>query len=43
VRKLRDGTDDERQRYAARAGRIIWRILMPKKQTHYEEVRTEDV
>ncbi len=30
VAKLRDGADEERQQYAARRGRITWRILMPK-------------
>jgi hypothetical protein len=30
VRKLRDGTAAERQKYAARGGHIIWRILMPR-------------
>ena len=34
VAKLRDGADEERQRYAARGGRIIWRILMPKTGNH---------
>jgi hypothetical protein len=34
VAKLRDGADQERQRYAARGGRIIWRILMPKTGNH---------
>jgi hypothetical protein len=34
VVKLRDGADDERQQYAARSGRIIWRILMPKTRNH---------
>lgn len=34
VAKLRDGADDERQQYAARDGRIIWRILMPKTRNH---------
>ncbi len=32
--QLRDGADQERQRYAARGGRIIWRILMPKTRNH---------
>lgn len=34
VAKLRDGADDERQQYAARRGRIIWRILMPRTRNH---------
>jgi hypothetical protein len=34
VARLRDGADEERQRYAARRGRIIWRILMPKTGNH---------
>jgi hypothetical protein len=34
VTKLRNGADNERQQYAARGGRIIWRILMPKPRTH---------
>ena len=34
VAKLRDGTDRERQQYAARGGRIIWRILTPKTRNH---------
>ena len=34
VAKLRDGADDERQQYAARGGRIIWRALMPKTRNH---------
>lgn len=32
--KLRDGGDHERQQYAARNGRIIWRLLMPKTRNH---------
>jgi hypothetical protein len=37
VKKLRDGADDERQQYAARGGRIIWRLLMPRtrNQVYY--------
>jgi hypothetical protein len=34
VAKLREGADKERQQYAARSGRIIWRLLMPKTRTH---------
>ena len=34
VAKLRNGVDDERQQYAARGGRIIWRALMPKTRNH---------
>jgi len=34
VRKLRNGADDERQQYAARGGRMIWSILMPKTRNH---------
>jgi hypothetical protein len=34
VAKLRDGADEERQRYVARGGRVIWRILMPKTGNH---------
>lgn len=33
VAKLRDGADEERQRYAARGGRIIC-LLMPKTGNH---------
>lgn len=32
--KLRNGADDERQQYAARGGRIIWRLLMPRTRNH---------
>ena len=32
--KLREGTDKERQQYAARSGRIIWRLLMPETRSH---------
>lgn len=34
VAKLREGTDKDRQRYALRAGRTIWRLLMPKTRHH---------
>ncbi len=34
VAKLRNGEDDERQQFAARGGRIIWRALMPKTRNH---------
>ena len=34
VAKLREGTDKERQQYAARSGHIIWRLLMPKTRSH---------
>ena len=34
VTKLREGADHERQKYAARSGRVIWRILMPKTRNH---------
>jgi len=34
VTKLRNNADDGRQEYAARGGRIIWRILMPKTRNH---------
>jgi hypothetical protein len=34
VNKLRDGTAAERQKYAARGGHIIWRILMPRTRNH---------
>ena len=34
VAKLRNGADNERQQYAARGGRIVWRILMPKTRAH---------
>ncbi len=34
VTKLRGGADAERQQYAARGGRIVWRILMPKTRNH---------
>jgi len=32
VRKLRDGTAAERQKYAARGGHIIWRILSRERE-----------
>lgn len=41
VAKLRDGTDDERQQYAARDDRIIWRLLMPKTRNHVYYRRDE--
>ena len=34
VSKLRGGADTERQQYAARGGRIVWRLLMPKTRNH---------
>jgi hypothetical protein len=34
VAKLREGTDADRQKYAARGGRIIWRLLMPRTRHH---------
>jgi hypothetical protein len=34
VAKLRAGAEKERQAYAARGGRIIFRILMPKTRNH---------
>jgi len=34
VAKLREGTDKEHQQYAARSGRIIWRLLMPRTRNH---------
>jgi hypothetical protein len=34
VAKLRDGTAADRQKYAARGGHIIWRILMPITRNH---------
>lgn len=34
VSKLRDRTDDERQKFAARGGHIVWRLLMPKTRHH---------
>ena len=34
VGKLRDGTAADRQKYAARGGHIIWRILMPGTRDH---------
>lgn len=34
VHRLRTGADQERQRFAARGGRIIWRILMPRTRHH---------
>jgi hypothetical protein len=34
VAKLRDGADNERQQYAARRGRVIWPILMPRPRHH---------
>lgn len=34
VGKLRDGTDEDRQRYAVRGGRVIWRLLMPRTGNH---------
>lgn len=30
VRKLRDGTHEEQQRYGGRDGRVVWRLLMPR-------------
>jgi hypothetical protein len=41
VAKLRDGADDERQQYAVRRGRIIWRALMPKTRNHIYYHRNE--
>jgi hypothetical protein len=34
VAKRRAGTAAERQKYAARGGHIIWRILMPRTRNH---------
>ena len=34
VAKLRDGADEDRQRYGLRGGRVIWRLLMPKTRNH---------
>jgi len=34
VAKLRDGADEDRQCYALRGGRTIWRLLMPKTRNH---------
>jgi hypothetical protein len=34
VGKLRDGADAERQQYAVRGRRVVWRILMPKTRHH---------
>lgn len=34
VAKVREGADQGRQQYAVRAGRIIWRLLMPKTRIH---------
>jgi hypothetical protein len=34
VAKLRSGTDADRQKYAARGGHIIWRVLMPRTRNH---------
>jgi hypothetical protein len=35
VGKLRDGSDSERQQFAARGGRIVWRILMCRAHVDY--------
>lgn len=45
VAKLREGADRERQQYAARAGRIVWRIVMPKTRHHvyYRHDRAGDI
>lgn len=45
VAKLREGADEERQQYAARGGRIVWRIAMPKTRHHvyYRHDRAGDV
>lgn len=34
IAKLRAASDHERQQYAARGGRIVWRLLMPKTRHH---------
>lgn len=34
VAKLRAGADQERQAYAARGGRVVFRLLMPKTRNH---------
>ena len=34
VAKLRGRTDADRQKYAARGGHIIWRVLMPRTRSH---------
>ncbi len=34
LKKLRTGTDDERQRYRVSGGRLVWRTLMPKTKNH---------
>lgn len=34
VGKLRDAADVDRQQYAARGGRLVWRLLMPKTRMH---------
>lgn len=34
ISKMRDGADLGRQQYAARGGRIIYRLLMPKTRHH---------
>ena len=41
VAALRQGADHGRQRYAARGGRIIWRLLMPKTRNHVYYRRDE--
>lgn len=45
VAKLREGADQERQEYAARSGRIVWRVLMPKTKQHvyYRRDRAGDI
>jgi hypothetical protein len=34
VGKLRAGADSERQQYAVRGRRVIWRVLMPRTRNH---------
>jgi hypothetical protein len=34
VARLRSGTDEGRQQYAVRRGRVIWCLLMPKTRNH---------
>jgi len=45
VAKLRQGAGEERQQYAARGGRIVWRIARPKTRHHvyYRHDRAGDV
>lgn len=43
VAKLRDGSDQERQQYAARSGRVIWCLLMPNHVYYRHDLTAGDV